>query len=101
MRLFVLMWCFVALVSGYDTYRSLDDVESLRLFEMNPLARFVVFEYGAPAFAGIKVIGTSLSLGITGLLWNWCRRWSEMGMCALVGVQVGVLSSYCTVLWDW
>jgi hypothetical protein len=101
MKLFCAMWCFVALVSGYDTYRSLADVEGFLLFEMNPMARWVVFEFGVPAFAGIKVVGTALSLGVVGWLWGWCRRWSEMCMCALCGVQLGVLLTYCRVLWSW
>ncbi len=99
MRLFAVGWLFIAAVSGYDTYRSLSDVESLRLYEMNPLARWLVFEYGVPAFAGVKVVGTSLALGLLGWLRGWCRRWSEMCMCALFGVQVGVLSSYCFFVW--
>ena len=35
MRLFAFCWLFIAGVSGYDTYRSLMDVESLLLYEMN------------------------------------------------------------------
>lgn len=99
MRLFAFCWLFIAGVSGYDTYRSLMDVESLLLYEMNPMASWVVSELGVPAFAGLKVVGTSLALGLLGWLRGWCRRWSELCMCALFGVQVGVLSSYCFLLW--
>jgi len=91
--IFCAMWVLIGFVSSYDVYLSVLNGEYLYELEENPMARYVIAEYGVPSFVGFKMFGTIFALGCIVVLYHNYRKASWVINTSIFAAQM-VLFAY-------
>jgi hypothetical protein len=67
---FALVWIFIILAAGYDTYFAWQNRDSFHLWEMNALICWMARQFGLGAVFGFKGLGMVLVVGLA----LYCHR---------------------------
>ena len=90
--IFCAMWVLIGFVSSYDVYLSVLNGEYLYELEENPMARYIIAEYGVPFFVGFKMFGTIISLGIITMLYHSYRKAAWVINTSIFSVQMALFA---------
>ena len=97
--LFWLLWLFIAVVAAYDTHRCVADQAHLMHYELNPLARCLLYLADGQVnfLVGFKTLGTCIALGVLQYLWHSRFKGAFLIVAVLAICQLAVLYSYCPI----
>ena len=94
-------WLFIAITSGYDAYRCVQDRQVLIDLELNPMAIALITAAGGDVklLVACKVIGTAIALGVFCSMYYRKYRYTGVIMLVVVLAQAFVLMTYCPRIW--
>ena len=93
------LWLFIVLVAAYDTHRCVVDQAHLLDYELNPLAKWLLFLADGQVnfLVGFKTLGTCVALGVLQCLWHQNFKGTFVVALVLAMCQLAVLYTYCPV----
>lgn len=94
---FLVLWVFIAAISGYDAYRCVTDQAFLGEQELNPVAWYLIHVNGGDIslLIGLKLFGTCLALGLLQYLHHRKLVGTAVITFVVALCQLLVLYSYC------